>query len=176
MREFIQFIQGNKRASYRPKSRSISPRKIVEFLESIDANPAPDRELTELRLRGLKREIQLRQELLKQCIPSKDVQEIFDDQTRQNISQKVKKGSILAIKDRGRWWYPLWQFDAGGPDRMVAGLVKVLKVIHGSSLEKMVWLSTKNKVFEDRRPIDALKSGEMERVLAEAEGIGAAAL
>lgn len=169
----LEARQGKKKARYESPNKNISPDKIVEFVKILDM--PSDRKLTELRFESLKRSIKLRRELLQQCISSRKVQEIYSDQTRQSINQKTNKGDLLAIRDKGRWWYPLWQFDANGPNRMVAGLGKVSRAIHGTPLEKILWLSSENSVFEGQRPIDVLKSGEMDRVLAEAAGVGAAA-
>jgi hypothetical protein len=74
--------------------------------------------------------------------------------------------------DRGAWRFPLWQFDPEGPDGVVQGLPAVLRALRLSPLGKVSWLTRPNPFLDNKPPLDILKNGEIERVLAEAQAVG----
>ena len=76
--------------------------------------------------------------------------------------------------DRGVWRFPVWQFDPSGPDGVIPGLPTVMRTLQLSPLAKMSWLQRANPVLDGLTPLDALKRGEVQRVLEEAQGVGTA--
>ena len=66
---------------------------------------------------------------------------------------------------------PVWQFDAEGPNGAVRGMSEVLDALKCNPISKMSWLSLPNAIFGNQRPIDALRRGEMETVLREAQSV-----
>jgi hypothetical protein len=89
--------------------------------------------------------------------------------SRQTSLSRAQAGTLFAVYDRGAWRFPSWQFDPEGPDGVVAGLADVLEALAGlSPLAKLVWLSRETPMYEGRSPVEALRDGELERVLAAA--------
>lgn len=93
--------------------------------------------------------------------------------TRQTPHDRLRRGALLAIMDRGVWRFPPWQFDPAGPDGVVRGLPQVLRALqHLSPLGRASWLTSPNPVLDGMTPLAALKCGEAERVMTEARGVG----
>jgi hypothetical protein len=113
-----------------------------------------------------------RQELLAGALTGSQVAKLLHT-TRQTPYDRVKSGSLLAVYDRGAWRFPAWQLDPEGPDGVVPGLPAVLRALEVGEIAKTSWLSTPNAVLEGRTPIQALKQGEVDRVLDLARGVGA---
>ncbi len=89
--------------------------------------------------------------------------------SRQTPLSRAQAGTLFAVYDRGAWRFPGWQFDPEGPDDVIAGLPEVLEALAGlSPFAELVWLSRANPVLDGRTPIEALRSGELDRVLAAA--------
>jgi phytoene dehydrogenase-like protein len=109
-----------------------------------------------------------RARLLEGALTAPQVAELLGS-SRQTPLSRAAAGALLAVMDRGAWRFPAWQFDPEGPDGVVEGLSDVLRALDGlSPFAKLVWLSRPNPYLEQRRPIDALRAGDAERVVAEA--------
>lgn len=94
--------------------------------------------------------------------------------SRQTPISRAHAGTLFAVYDRGSWRFPAWQFDPDGPDGAVAGLPEVLQALDGlTPLAKLVWFSRQNPVLDGRTPAEALRSGEVERVLGAARAAAA---
>ena len=91
---------------------------------------------------------------------------------RQTPHDRVRAGTLLAVRERGGLRFPRWQFDPDGPDGILAGLPQVLKALDISPLAKVSWLVRANPFLQGRSPVQALKSGELEAVLVRARGVG----
>ncbi len=114
-----------------------------------------------------------RRDVLAGALPVRDVAKLLG-KTRQAIHDRVKKNTLLGINDGGQLRLPAWQFDAGSPKDVTPGLPQVLDILtdlHVPPIVKAAWLQRPNPYFEGRTPLDVLKSGDVERVLAEARGI-----
>lgn len=94
--------------------------------------------------------------------------------SRQTAHHRAHRGQLLAMMDNNALKFPTWQFDPNAPDGVVPGLDKVLAALKCGTLTKLAWLSGANKVFDGRSPIDVLKEGRLDEVLAEAVGVGVA--
>lgn len=92
--------------------------------------------------------------------------------TRQTPYDRAKRGTLLAIPDRGALRFPDWQFDAQGPGGMIAGLPDVLQALRVSPFAKALWLTRPNPTFEGRTPLETLQAGETERVREAAAAVG----
>lgn len=83
----------------------------------------------------------------------------------------------MAVLDHGTLRFPFWQFDSEGPDGVIEGLPQVLRALQGSPLAQISWLTTPNSVLhrgpEDSgiTPLEALKSGQIQRVVELACGV-----
>lgn len=92
--------------------------------------------------------------------------------TRQTPYDRAKKGTLLAIPDRGLLRFPQWQFDPHGPGGVIAGLPDVLQTLQVSPFVKALWLTRPNPTFEGQTPLEALRAGETERVQDAAAAVG----
>jgi hypothetical protein len=89
--------------------------------------------------------------------------------SRQAATGRAESGSLLAVLDRGAYRFPRWQFDPRGPDGVVPGLPDVLEALEPQpAFSKLVFLTRPNKTLDEREPIELLRRGDRERVLAAA--------
>ena len=129
-------------------------------------------EIKALEFSNLVNSFVLRNQLLADTISGSEVDRLLGCSSRQTRLDRVKNNTLLAVKDNGVWKYPLWQFDANGAERVVDGLPQVLAALEVSNLAKVSWLTRPNPVFAGATPLQMLQRGELERVLAEARGVG----
>jgi hypothetical protein len=130
------------------------------------ANPA------QLEFESLRRSFALRRQLLARTIGTAEVNEILAAGSRQTVHDRLKAGTLLGILDQGKWRFPLWQFDADGPNGVIDGLAQVLQALQVSNLAKARWLQKPHPVFGGSTPVDLLRQGRLEEVLAEAGQVG----
>lgn len=122
-------------------------------------------------LTGLMRRFDRRRELLADALSPTEVTNLLDV-ARPTPRNRVAANSLLGVLDGGALRYPAWQFDPDGPDGVIAGLPDVLKALGDRSpFSKLSWLTRMNPYLDDQTPVDALRSGEIERVVEEAEGL-----
>jgi len=128
-----------------------------------------DGELNRARLRG----IEARRELLEAeggPLGVSDVATILDI-TRQAVDQRRKRGNLLALETgRHGYRYPAWQFDDGGT---IDGLEAVLDTLedHDPWMTLRFFLGAHPRLDGDR-PLDRLRSGDVDPVLNAAERYG----
>jgi hypothetical protein len=91
--------------------------------------------------------------------------------TRQAIDNRRKRGTLLAVPlGRRGYRYPAWQF---GPDGVLPGLDRVLKALGETGpWTQMVFMLNGNAWLDDRRPLDALRAGEIDAVVMAASQYG----
>jgi hypothetical protein len=126
----------------------------------------------ELETAGIARYFKRRRELLKNTISAPEVARLLGI-TRQTPHDRVKAGTMLAVRDRGGLRFPSWQFDAEGPDGVLAGFSEVVKALDVSALEKVSWFVRSNPYLAGRTPLEALKVGETQQLVSIARGVGA---
>jgi RNA polymerase sigma factor (sigma-70 family) len=136
--------------------------------------PLSSAEEQHLKKRALEAAFQERERLLEASLTTAEVARLLRV-SRQTPHDRVKANTLLAIEDKGALRFPLWQFDPEGPGGVVCGLPDVLKALSVGEFAKARWLERPNPVFENRSPLEVLKAGEVERVVREARGVGAAA-
>ncbi len=109
-----------------------------------------------------------RRHLLEDTLTAPQVGDILGI-SRQAATGRVETGSLLAVLDRGAYRFPRWQFDPRGPDGVVPGLPDVLEALEPQpAFSKLVFLTRPNRTLDEREPIEVLRRGERERVLAAA--------
>jgi hypothetical protein len=109
-----------------------------------------------------------RRQLLEDTLTAPQVGDILGI-SRQAATGRAESGSLLAVLDRGAYRFPRWQFDPRGPDGAVLGLPEVLEALEPQpAFIKLVFLTRPNKTLDEREPIELLRRGERERVLAAA--------
>jgi hypothetical protein len=126
-------------------------------------------ERIQLEMDTLVQHFQHRRQLLDRSFSASQVAKLLGT-SRQTPHDRVSAQTLLAIKDNGKLCFPEWQFDPAGSDGVIDGLPAVLKALEMSDYAKLNWLTRVNPYLEDITPIQALKAGQKERVLAEAAG------
>lgn len=131
-------------------------------------------ELAAIRWENLRRSFGERRRLLADALSVNEVAELLGV-GRQTPHDRAKAQTLLAVKDNGRLLFPQWQFDPDGPDGVVAGLPETLAAMHGpvSQVGKVRWFTTaKPQLPGGVTPLDALRAGSVDEVLAQARAIG----
>ena len=139
---------------------------LTDWLGAAPANAA------QLEFEALRRSFALRHQLLACTIGTAEVNELLAAGSRQTVHDRLKAGTLLGILDQGKWRFPLWQFDADGPNGVIDGLAQVLQVLQVSNLAKARWLQKPHPVFGGSTPLDLLRHGRLDVVLAEAGQVG----
>lgn len=112
-----------------------------------------------------------RREALAGALTAPQVAELLGA-SRQTPHDRVKRGALLAIMDRGAQRFPAWQFDATAPGGVVPGLPEVLKALRVAPLVKLSWLTHSSRDLGGETPLAALRRGEVDRVVAIARVLG----
>jgi hypothetical protein len=132
---------------------------------------APDNPIR-LEFQSLQDRFALRRRLLAQTIGATEVAQLLGARSRQTAHDRIKAGTLLAVRDQGHWRFPLWQFDPDGPDGIIDHLPAVIAALPVSDLAKVLWLQSPHPVFSGATPIDWLRKGHGEEVLTEARQVG----
>jgi RNase H-fold protein (predicted Holliday junction resolvase) len=140
--------------------------------ESIAGKTYTRSERIQLEMETLARHFQHRRQLLDTVLSASQVAQLLGT-SRQTPHDRVSSQTLLAIKENGKLCFPSWQFDPAGADGVIDGLPALLKALQMSDYSKLNWLTRPNPVLDSSTPIEALKQGQKERVLAEAAAVGA---
>jgi hypothetical protein len=145
---------------------------VVDPLAKWLGEPAAN--AAQLEFEALRRSfaLRLRLQLLACTNGTAEVNELHAAGSRQTVHDSLKAGTLLGILDQGKWRFPLWQFDADGPNGVIDGLAQVLQALQVSNLAKARWLQQPHPVFGGSTPLDLLRHGRLEDVLAEAGQVG----
>lgn len=143
-----------------------------EFVRLLADKEYPTQERKRLHVQNILNSFNYRRKLLKDTVDVNQVMEILGYDSRQAPLNRLKAHSLIAIKDNQKWWFPLWQFDANTSDGVIEGLSEVLKALDCSNLAKVSWLVNPSPYFEGISPLEALKAGEVERVVESAQSVG----
>jgi hypothetical protein len=179
-------------AQYLETFQSLTPSEqkvVTQALEQVttveNVDPAADvlanaitgktfsrQERIQLEMETLSKHFQHRRQLLESSLTAVQVAQLLGT-SRQTPHDRVSSQTLLAIRDNGKLCFPSWQFDPAGSDGVIEGLPTVLKALEVSDYAKLNWLTRVNPYLDGQTPIKALKSGQKERVLAEASAVGA---
>ncbi len=129
-------------------------------------------ERIQLEMETLSKHFQHRRQLLESSLTAVQVAQLLGT-SRQTPHDRVSSRTLLAIRDNGKLCFPSWQFDPAGSDSVIEGLPAILKALEISDYAKLNWLTRINPYLDGQTPIQALKAGQKERVLAEASAVGA---
>ena len=130
-----------------------------------------------LELENLKLLNQRRQNLLKDSLTSTQVADLMGWQHHKTASDRLKANTLIGVKDRGVYKFPLWQFDPEGEDGIVDGLPELLSRLNVSNFRKINWLTKPMTAFDNLTPVEVLKKGNKDDIadlLIEADGVGVA--
>lgn len=125
----------------------------------------------ELEADALARYFRLRQQLLQGSLSAPEVAKLLGT-SRQTPHDRVKAGTLLAIKERGGLQFPTWQFDPDGPDGVLEGLPSVLRALNVSPIEKLSWFMRPHAALNARTPLQALQNGEITELTSIARTVG----
>lgn len=132
---------------------------------------APDNPIL-LEFQSLQDRFALRRRLLAQTIGTAEVAQLLGARSRQTAHDRIRAGTLLAVRDQGHWRFPLWQFDPDGPDGVIDHLPKVVEALRVTDLAKLQWLQRPQPAFSGATPIEWLRRGHLEEVLTEARQVG----
>jgi hypothetical protein len=135
--------------------------------ESIAGRTFSREERLQLEMETLVKHFQHRRQLLDPAFTATQVAELLGT-SRQTPHDRVSSQTLLALRENGKLYFPTWQFDPAGPDGVIDGLPTVLKTLAMSDYAKLNWLTRANPYLGGQTPVQALKAGQKERVLAEA--------
>jgi hypothetical protein len=101
-----------------------------------------------------------------------EVRALLDGVSRQAVDKRVSDGALLAVPGpSGHRRFPTIQFNSDGS--LVKGLKQVREALGFSSpWAELNFLVNQNERLSGRRPIEALRAGDLEPVLAAAHSIG----
>ena len=128
-------------------------------------------EKLELELDSLFGYFKRRRELLEDSLTASEVADLLGT-SRQTPHDRLKNITLLGVLDRGAYRFPIWQFDAEGPDGVIEGFPEVLRALNLSDFAKLNWLVRSNPILGGLTPIAALKEGLKEMVIQETVGVG----
>jgi hypothetical protein len=150
-----------------------SPTNSVEddLVTALTGQTYSNDEKIKLEMESLFQYFQKRKQLLETTLTAPQVAELLGT-SRQTPHDRVSSQTLLAIRDNGKLCFPSWQFDPEGSDGVIEGLPAVLKALEISDYAKLNWLTRVNPYLDGQTPIQALKAGQKERVLAEASAVG----
>ena len=158
------------------KPKVIDPEKKA-LAKKIAGDDYSEGNLAVLELANLERYYQRRRELLACSITTPEVAKLIGCQAITTVHDRRKAGTLLGLKDNGVYRFPLWQFDPEGDNGILDGLPELLSALEISDFRKLNWLNKSLKAFEDRTPVEVLKSGneeDIEDLIVEARGVGVA--
>ena len=133
--------------------------------------PSSQEERERLEAKSCQRRLQWDKKLSKTCLTEAEVAEMLHT-TPETLQERVKNQSLLAISYGDALIFPEWQFDSNNQDGLVEGFLEVLETLKTSVRAQTSWLTQPNDVFQYKAPIEVLRQGEKQRVLAEAKWVG----
>jgi hypothetical protein len=142
---------------------------LFRVLYASTREPQVDDPLAAARLRGLER----RQSILQAEGGLLSSQEVADrlGLSRQAVDNRRKGGRLVALETGRRGLgYPAWQFNERG---VLDGLEECLSLLASKDPWARAWFFlSPDPRLDGRRPLDALRAGELDRVRRAAEGYG----
>ena len=94
--------------------------------------------------------------------------------SRQTPLNRAQANTLLAVQENGVWRFPAWQFSPEGENDVIGGLPETLDALEPrDSFAKLVWLTRPSKTLDGRQPVELLRAGERDRVIAAAQAVSA---
>jgi hypothetical protein len=88
------------------------------------------------------------------------------------IRKRLSRKELFGLKLGRDYRFPAWQFDPRSESGVVTGVYQVLEVTVLDPLELAYWFENPMEALEGLSPIDALRAGNLEDVIAAAEAAG----
>jgi hypothetical protein len=136
----------------------------------ISGRPTPTaQEVAAAQRANLLRGFALRRQVLKGALTAAEVADLLGAASRQTPHDRAHAGTLLAIRDGGKLRFPIWQFDPEGPDGVLGGLAEAIAELpRQSPLGRIVWFITPKLRLQNRAPLELLRRGDVDPVIAEA--------
>ena len=148
-----------------------SDESVFSFLDSVISDSDRDVQAdVEAAAIAIGRDFARRDAVIDDALSTPDAMKLVK-LTRQALNGRWKSGKLIGFMVNGNVRYPSWQFDAKSPTSVVDGLDEVLAVLSGqelSTLDQIFWLTSPRPEFDDAAPVDALRQGMKEAVVAQA--------
>lgn len=129
-------------------------------------------EIFRLEVENFKLAFEFRRHLLEGALTASQVGKLLGGKSRQMAHDRRTANKLIAIFDKGRWMFPLWQFDASGPDGVLPGLPEVLAALDSlqplDDLDKAGFLTTPNPALGGATPVDYLRLRKIDEVVSAA--------
>lgn len=151
----------------------VEPASPSRRLDPARWGPAPDAD--ETRAAAAANAVRLareRTEVAAAAMSREDVAELLGV-SPQAVSNRIRSGRLVAIREGRRWLLPVWQLDAGSADPVLPGVADLLGAWPGSPVALSRWATTPSHDLDDRTPAAALRDGDVRAVTAAARAIGA---
>ena len=166
VRQFARYVHDAQAENAASEARA---ELVLALTEGKDYNAAERVALASVaQARGFAR----RKTLLEGSLTAPEVARLLGT-SRQTPHDRVKSKTLLAAPDGGALRFPLWQFDAAGPNGVVAGLPDVLRALNVPPYSQAAWLMKSNAQLQGRTPLEELKRGRVHRVTEAARAAGA---
>lgn len=124
--------------------------------------------LAEAKLRGIRKQM----ELIDKgggCVTASEAAE-FLGMTKQGVHKARTEGRLLGLpKGQNKYLYPVWQFPKG---KILEGLKDVYSAIDGSDWMIASFMLAPNERLNKRTPIEAMKRGQIAKVVEAAKLFG----
>jgi len=102
------------------------------------------------------------------------VRKLLGGVSRQAVSDRARRGVLLVLRTgAGRLVYPAFQFDRNGTVRGLPDVLAVFDLDDISAWTVASWLATPDPDLDGRRPVDALRDGDLGTVLSAARDVAA---
>lgn len=145
----IERVDGDVRAVERFGSRAAEPLPALEATRRLD-----------VRTRAIDPE---------GLIGAAEVAALLGVGSRQAVHARRERGQLLGFRNGRRdVHFPREPFDERG--RVAPGLAAVLALFDGDAFEAWTWLSTASSALDEARPLDRLRGGDIDAVIAAATG------
>ena len=159
-------IQTLLRASF---GRAVDVEEVGLTPTKVLIRQAPAAELDALDAVNIEQEFAAHKALLAKARPVDDVCAMLGLKSRQTLHNWISQDRIIALPDNGRLLLPLWQFQAGTDDKVVAGFSDALRALKRRSFSAAHWFTNPNAQLGNKMPITLLRAGEIDKVVAEAK-------
>lgn len=94
--------------------------------------------------------------------------------SEQAVTKQLERGSLLGLKEKGRWAIPSWQLDPDTESGVVPGIEQLTAVFPGGPVALAQWAVRPSVDLDGRNPRDLLLANRAEEVIAMAAGLGSA--
>lgn len=151
----------------RPDDPALTPEEaaLVTHLGYREGEPDADDATMALTVMNAMREFAWRRRRVAESLTAPQVARMLGV-SRKTPLDWLAHHKLVALSDYGGVArFPLWQFDPQAPDGILSGLPRVLEALTIPASEKVSWLLEENDLLQRKRPLDALKGGEVESVV-----------